>query len=459
MIGKIRYYCTCIIIKNQPVYRQPYYMSRRMRLMIMGVLIASFFIISPIIILFTAGYRYDMVEGNITGTGVLSIDVSPGDARVFIDNVLIENKIPIHEKNLIPNKNYIVRIEKEGYRTWNKEIFVRPNQTAYISDIALYKNEIPEYISLPSTTQSVLNLSPNGTYIFTIDRDSGYDHIFIYDTKIKKRTSVAYLPVETALQVSWSSTGDFAVIEYSLPTQSSLILVDPVNPLRTWQYTTKDAKKIDWQWVGMPDVPTLAVRNDEIISILKQEDELKIGQTSSTVWFVDDQYRLWQMNSADNTLERISEDTVVNSMAVPPGITRVVDMHDGYTILQRGQDTTVIYDQNNSARLTASSFIFDKKNSLWTAWSPFEVWHIDKKGGTLLNRTGEKIQAIRILRENGELLLATENKLIAFNPSYFHSIDLSTFDIISDVGVNKKDRDILILGQFDGRQGLWRLEY
>ena len=57
------------------MFSQKTFLSSPVRFTIMIFLIASFFIISPLIILYTIGYRYDIRTGIVRETGVLSIDV------------------------------------------------------------------------------------------------------------------------------------------------------------------------------------------------------------------------------------------------------------------------------------------------------------------------------------------------------------------------------------------------
>ena len=53
------------------------------RLLLLIAFIAAFFIIAPIIIMYTAGYRYDWQNGLLKETGAISVDVEPKNATVY----------------------------------------------------------------------------------------------------------------------------------------------------------------------------------------------------------------------------------------------------------------------------------------------------------------------------------------------------------------------------------------
>ena len=98
-------------------------LTRPVRLGIMLFLIAVFCIAAPAIILYTAGYRYDFKTQKIKQTGVISIDVLPRSAAVFLNDVRIQKSLPIRLPNRAPGA-YRLRIEADGYKPWEKDITV-----------------------------------------------------------------------------------------------------------------------------------------------------------------------------------------------------------------------------------------------------------------------------------------------------------------------------------------------
>ena len=79
------------------------------RLLMLILFIIAFFVISPIIIMYTAGYRYDWRNGLLKETGAISVDVEPKNATVYLNGIKLQDKMPIRLNNIAPAK-YSLRI-------------------------------------------------------------------------------------------------------------------------------------------------------------------------------------------------------------------------------------------------------------------------------------------------------------------------------------------------------------
>lgn len=133
---------------------------------IMVSLIILFFILSPGIILFTAGYRFNFTTRTVESTGVLSIDIQPDTANVFVNDILITDSMPIRLTNLAPN-TYRIRIEKPGFHTLIKDFSVHSGETTYLKDITLFKNNNQQKIAaLDSITSKIWVSDPNIPIVF-----------------------------------------------------------------------------------------------------------------------------------------------------------------------------------------------------------------------------------------------------------------------------------------------------
>ena len=77
------------------------------------VFLAGFFIAAPLVVLYTAGYRYNFGTGRIVQTGVLSIDSTPKGAAIFLDGDRLRPSSPALLKNVLPG-DHRVRVEKDG---------------------------------------------------------------------------------------------------------------------------------------------------------------------------------------------------------------------------------------------------------------------------------------------------------------------------------------------------------
>ena len=77
--------------------------------------------LSLAVILFGRGYRLDFKKKTLTGTGLLAATSDPQGASIFVNGRLAS--ATNETLNLEPDW-YDVRIEKEGYSTWQKDVTV-----------------------------------------------------------------------------------------------------------------------------------------------------------------------------------------------------------------------------------------------------------------------------------------------------------------------------------------------
>ncbi|MBT6253544.1 MAG: PEGA domain-containing protein, partial [Candidatus Magasanikbacteria bacterium] len=110
------------------------------RRFIMVFLITLFFIISPIIILYTAGYTYDTKNHQIKTRGTLSITVVPKKASITLNGIPLPEKTPLRLKHRSPGSYHII-IKKDGYKPWETNSIIESNKTTYLHNIQLFKDQ------------------------------------------------------------------------------------------------------------------------------------------------------------------------------------------------------------------------------------------------------------------------------------------------------------------------------
>jgi hypothetical protein len=101
--------------------------QRSLSLILFGVL---FILFAPIIVLYSLGYTLDQ-NLTIQKTGGIFIHSDVSNTSVFLEKEFYKaNGIFIRNtliQDLVPNKNYLVEIHKEGYQSWIKNIYVYPS--------------------------------------------------------------------------------------------------------------------------------------------------------------------------------------------------------------------------------------------------------------------------------------------------------------------------------------------
>ncbi|MFT5179759.1 MAG: hypothetical protein ACI9GH_000244 [Candidatus Paceibacteria bacterium] len=105
-------------------------LSRKKRMTTLIIMVILFFILVPALWLYSSGYRLNDAL-SLVKTGGVYVHSDLANTRVYIDGDFVEDNGVLLKNTLIqnlrPNRDYKIRVEKDGYYTWEKELYVRPN--------------------------------------------------------------------------------------------------------------------------------------------------------------------------------------------------------------------------------------------------------------------------------------------------------------------------------------------
>jgi len=132
-------------------------MNIKIRRLIYLFFILVFLIIAPILVMYTSGYRYNLQKGKIEQVGVLSINILPKDAQIFLNDDLMGKERPLRLPSLRPNY-YQIKVTKDNYYPWQKTLEVKSQASTLAFDIVLFKNSAP--VILADTNIKTFTLSP-----------------------------------------------------------------------------------------------------------------------------------------------------------------------------------------------------------------------------------------------------------------------------------------------------------
>ncbi len=240
-------------------------MKLRTRRIIMISFIAAFFILAPILIFYSSGYRYDFKRGKVLKTGTLMLEAKNiRNADLYINDKLQEE--PFNGKvfiyNLLPDE-YRVRLEKADYYPWQKKITIHSSITTFAKDIILFKKNVP----LQIIDGEIINfsLSPDlQKIVYLKETDSFLElHFFNPETKKKNllyRTSLT----EKATNLAWAASSKKILAKIN---ENYLIFntQSPEEIIAVKDFV--DFKPINVKW---------DIQSDNLIYILKENSIYKI---------------------------------------------------------------------------------------------------------------------------------------------------------------------------------------
>ncbi|MDP3964949.1 MAG: PEGA domain-containing protein [bacterium] len=169
-------------------------MTRRIRRILYISFIAVFLISAPILVLYTAGYRYDTSRNRVIKTGVLTIHSQPKDALVSINGQPQQKKTPSTISRLLPG-TYQVRVEKEGYIPWESNLTVTKGEVTLVSDLQLFSSNSPQLISDRSISQFHLDTQDRGYFVESTETTAILHRINLNTGEIMEMTQGANLQI------------------------------------------------------------------------------------------------------------------------------------------------------------------------------------------------------------------------------------------------------------------------
>ncbi len=422
-------------------------------------LISSFFIIAPILILYTSGFRYSLVTGELKTTGVISIDAEPQDATVYINNKNVGNKQPLRLDGLAPGI-YDVRISKAGYHDFNTLITLHSQETSYVKGITLWKKNNPvqrEKIPLDLIKEVGINPSTPQNYFFTT-RDTATTSLQIdLNTESLPQTSIFSFPTPKNSLISCAATKNHCTWWSSKDKKLNFVSLDDINNKLSFTATEPT-----WQWSDNPKILGFLENKNTIQAVNLDYTLNTIDHNSSKIWFVDSQSGFW---SATNTqVETTPKNGKKITITLGNPVIQIIDANQNFALIKMSENIDIITDLNtNLTRNTirANNFYHHQSAQNWLLWSPSEITGVSDESGQhgIIYRSGEPITAVLGLEATGSILIIQPKKIFAFNPGYFTTQELADFDSIKAIATDETSRTIVIAGSKNNEPGIYTLAY
>lgn len=178
------------------------------RVIIFFLFLVAFLVTAPAVVLYTAGYRYLIGTGRIVQTGVLNISTVQKGARVFIDEKERDERTPAVIDNVLPQE-HTVRLEKEGYSSWEKRLTVESKRSAFVTQAVLFLKNGEEKQTTVQTTMVATDPS-SGTVAF-IRQTQNTQEVWLLKPFEDKATLLATFAAPSTKEpvFAWSPFGRF----------------------------------------------------------------------------------------------------------------------------------------------------------------------------------------------------------------------------------------------------------
>ncbi|MFA7654150.1 MAG: PEGA domain-containing protein [Candidatus Magasanikbacteria bacterium] len=439
-------------------------LTRNVRRTILATFFALFFVITPLIIMYTEGYRYDFKNGQRREIGAISIDTEPINATVNMDGVEIKSGMPIRLNNITPRK-YHVRISAPNYFDWNKDIEIANKQTFYIKEISLIKKNSPELI-LPQTATSI-ELSSDKNYLAFINQST----VTLYNTK-DNRTTTIHTAASADLKISWGPNHNWLVITNKNTPFTTAILINadaPDKKINLAQTTKQPITKLQWKETVDPEL--FYSTNQEIKSFKPiTGNTYLVTKNIFLDWFMENG-TLWTLQTTTNTIGfKIIKDTIgfaseyqiadaKNLLKNSHSLSIIQAIRDQILLKFNDQSLMLLCTHRAVFKIAGDKFTISPYNNWWLFWTPWELTtYSEGDEPILLNRSGEGLQQVLPMDKFNTLALVWNNKTTALFPYYLVTHDLISSSVTGATADNV-NHILYFSGKIKDEEGIWKLSY
>lgn len=135
----------------------------------------AFLILTPVILFYSLGYKFDTQAHKLQKTGALTIKSSPKDVEVRMDGVRVSKSTPCTQRNLLP-KTYHVVLQRENFYSYQVKVDVRSAEVSEI-DAALipYVRHVDQLLPVKGVFKFFIVPQMFGKKIYAFARDGLYE--------------------------------------------------------------------------------------------------------------------------------------------------------------------------------------------------------------------------------------------------------------------------------------------
>jgi hypothetical protein len=226
------------------------------------IFVVAFLISAPIVVLYTAGYRYQFGVNKIVQTGILNVTSFPRGASIFVDDKKQKENTPAVIDDVMPGKHK-VRVQKDGYTSWKKTLEVISKQSTFANDIVLFLEQDMESETITLKTNPIINQSTK-QWAYISDDDSWVE-VIVKENFDAQPKSLLRLPKQKlkTYSIEWTDTNEIKFIEEIGAKQATTLL-----NVQTGEQKPFDEKLNRFAIKNLSDRSVLSVKDENDIAII-----------------------------------------------------------------------------------------------------------------------------------------------------------------------------------------------
>lgn len=391
-------------------------MTLKFRRWLYSTAILIFLISAPLLILYTAGFRYDFRKKQIQSTGSIYVKTLPSDPHIYLNNKLVGKKTPLRLNHLSPNR-YNLKIQKQNFQTWQKNLEVYPNQATFVDKVILWPTKPEQKIIINDDIKS-FSINKKEDKIIWQKNNS----LFLYNVLSKKSEKILNLPSESIPEFNWSAKGDMVIIEQN----KNYWLLSFLGNLNIKKINTIDSRAQTIKFHPEIDNLIIFIKNNKLYTynlITKNIKKITNQKIQDYKWYKGKWFYL------------TAEEPVILSFYDPSNQENTPPLfqlpnHKNYSFIDIINNQAIIY-QPDSKTLYLFNLNPEQFNNMSQIIKPVTDWHINEEKNKILlnnnwevwtfdlqsattetiNRTSDKIIFTDWYKNNNYILIQYKNKL------------------------------------------------
>lgn len=438
--------------------------------------IVLFFLLTPAISFYAAGYNFDWKTGDIQRTAILIVETMPRGATITLEaqasrehNWLYEivyNDItlqtPEKVRNLLPG-DYRIRLEKEGYLPYERRLHLEGGTTTVLNDIPLFRAPAPQPVVVGDIKAAAL--APDERQLATVVDNS----LRVVDTNNGRQVTGSLadsIAGTNDVSLAWSADSGRVLVSangfdvYAAASGERLFSVAQLLPqapqLAAWDAgdgavlyalagatiyrINSDDQTAEPVWSGLSGVAAIAGQNDILYAVTTGANESVL--------------RMYQMANA----------TPLKAVFLPHGSEYRLQLH-GDTAYVHETRRRVLYLVKPGMFLPLDATLagvedFSVAGDTVTYWNRFELWRYHAHAGdkVLIARLSSPVHQGLPYIDNRYLLYSTDAALnIAElkDGHYRASFPLLDWQGVSQLFVNRAGTDMYLVSPHGETKALY----
>lgn len=219
------------------------------RLFIGYVLVAIALILTTVILLYQA-YGFGIKNGEVIQNGLVFVSTRPRPADIYVNNAKRDETT--NSRLLLPAGQYTFRLQREGYRTWQRAITIEGGSVARFDYPVLFPTKLTTTaVKSYDADPGISTQSPDRRWVL-VQSPTGFNVFDLYDLDHMDKAPVALTIPTNMLQaqgahtwelVKWANDNKHVLLQHTSDVNgvksSEYVLIDRENAASTVNLTTK----------------------------------------------------------------------------------------------------------------------------------------------------------------------------------------------------------------------------